>query len=176
MGKRKAARNNLTIQLKAKEISFIIFIAFLYTSFVAILPNWKFLGLVFFGSYPTISKLRIFFDTLQSLWTRESHLDFWVLIASSILVGLNLVFVVKTLHQIENSGKLKLSVGGITLLSVVTSGCASCGLSILSLLGLSFSFLPFHGLELHVVSILLLIFSLWYMTNKLYQAKYCRVK
>lgn len=69
------------------------------------------------------------------------------------------------LKSLKKQGNLKLVVGGSTLIGIVGSGCASCGLPILALLGLSGSvaYLPFRGIELSYISVMLLLFSLYHL-------------
>lgn len=113
-------------------------------------------------------KLILLGTLIQGLFTAFTPIDTLIMVVSSILVGVNLVLVGRSLQLLENQGKVRLSVGGATLISLITTGCSSCGFSLLSLLGLgtSFSFLPFHGMELHIASVVLLILSAWYMVKK----------
>ncbi len=54
-------------------------------------------------------------------------------------------------------------VGGSSLLGIVGGGCASCGLPVLALPGMSgaIAYLPFQGMELSIVVIVLLLISLF---------------
>ena len=55
-----------------------------------------------------------------------------------------------------------LTVSGSSIFGMAASGCASCGLPVLALLGIGgvFAHLPFQGLELSVLAIVLLSISL----------------
>lgn len=59
----------------------------------------------------------------------------------------------------------------------VSTGCASCGFSVLSLLGLGtiLSFLPFNGKSVYILSITTLMFSIIYILKKLSDSNSCRV-
>ena len=84
-------------------------------------------------------------------------------------MGLNIALILKTFGRLRNQ-KVRVSVGGGTIFALVATGCTSCGLSIISLFGLSaatFSFLPFMGLEFKLISIVLLLFSFIYTVRKL---------
>ncbi|MGH7246189.1 MAG: hypothetical protein ACREGI_04620, partial [Candidatus Levyibacteriota bacterium] len=115
---------------------------------------------------------------LLGITSTMSSLDATLLFVTSLLVGANLVMIVRTIYVLEHLGKVKVSIGGATLIALVTTGCASCGLSLLSILGFSSSlaFLPFRGLELHIGALLLLLISLYYMLWQLYKRKYCKIK
>ena len=68
-------------------------------------------------------------------------------------------------------------VGGSSLLGIIGSGCASCGLPILAFLGLSGAifYLPFQGLELSVLAIILLSVSLYSLTKQNAKQEVCAV-
>lgn len=153
-------------------------IAVLYIVLSVTLLNYQLIADTFIHDFPLIAKVSIFFALLQGAWTGMTRIDFVFLLINSMLVGVNLTLVIKTVYQLGHQGKVHLSIGGATLLSIVTTGCASCGLSVLSLLGLSasLSFLPFRGLELHILATGILLFSSWYMLRQLYNAKYCKIK
>ena len=159
-------------------IASIFCIALFYAMAALLLPNASLLITTITGPFSLGYKLTLFISLLGGFWTAESPLDSILLLLSSILIGANFYFLGKTIYLLRHSKKIKLSVGGATIISLVTAGCASCGLSLISLLGLSasVSILPFHGLELHIAAVGLLIFSLWYMFKKLYEAKYCKLQ
>ena len=60
---------------------------------------------------------------------------------------------------------------------IIAPACPSCALSILSVMGVggALAFLPFGGLELGFVAIIILIISLFYLSNKI-MTKVCVVK
>lgn len=151
--------------------------ALAYTALSVILLNFRLLTSLLPAPFPFLAKLSIFFSLFLGLWTSLSMLDFLLVIINSLLVGATIVLLAKTIYQIGHSKKMKLSIGGATLISLISTGCASCGLSILSFVGLSasLSFLPFHGMEIHILSTLVLLFSLIYMLRQLYNAKYCLI-
>ena len=71
---------------------------------------------------------------------------------------------IRNVHIVAGSG---------SLLGIIGSGCAACGLPIISLLGLtgSIMYLPFHGSELSVISIVLLSLSFYAMIKAITQSK-----
>lgn len=80
----------------------------------------------------------------------------------SFLFGINLELVLRKLKFLKKRGGLHITFGA-GFLSLVAAGCASCGLSFASVLGIAtmVSLLPFHGLELYILSIVILSVSLF---------------
>lgn len=169
-----------TIQKELFSLSSLVIIfvfAVCYIILSALLLNYKLVNDTITNNFSLNSKLTIYFALLQGIWTTMHIWDSALLILNGLLVGINLLLIGKTIFLLEHMGKVRLSIGGAALITLVTTGCASCGLSLLSILGLStsLSFLPFHGLELRVAATLILLISGIYMLYQLHQAKYCRV-
>lgn len=164
--------------LAPKSLGGILLVFLAYFFFTVFVSNTSFFLETLFGTYPLLYKLHVLFLLLLGIFTAFSPLDIAITIMSAILVGVNIVLLIKTILYLEHQGKVSLSVGGATIIGLVSTGCASCGLSVLSLLGLSasLSFLPFHGLEVHVLSVILLAISSWYMVKKLRDGLYCSTK
>ena len=138
-------------------------VAVLYIALFAFIPNYKLL-LYSFISYPPNTTLNLFYSLILGLSQSLSSLDLIFLLFTAVLVGLNIALILKTFGRLRNQ-KVRVSVGGGTIFALVATGCTSCGLSIISLFGLSaatFSFLPFMGLEFKLISIVLLLFSFIY--------------
>lgn len=155
----------------------ILGVSSLYILLSVILLNYKFLLATTSSTFQLSAKISIFFSLLQGTWTSINHTDFILMIVNAIFFGINILLIIKTLSVIEHQGKVRLSIGGATIISLVTTGCASCGLSIISILGItaSLSFLPFYSMLFHLSATLILIFSTCYMLKKLHDGKYCRV-
>lgn len=130
-----------------------------------------------FGSHSLSYKWDLLIALLAGMWTVMSRLSLVLLIVVAILTGANLTLVVQRLNILRSSGGLRLMVGGSSLLGVIGSGCASCGLPILAFLGLSGAifYLPFQGLELSVLSILLLSLSLYILLRQHAKQLVCEV-
>lgn len=155
----------------------ILVVAFLYICFAAFLMNYRLVITVITGSFPLTFKLTILSQLVGGIGVSLGRVDSMFLFLNGILVGLNIVLIVLTIQSLEGMGKVKLSVGGATLIGLVAAGCGACGFTIFSLLGVStsLSFLPFHGSEIHILSFLVLAFSSWYMIRKLIGAQVCRL-
>ena len=120
-----------------------------------------------FGTYSFDYKTEVLGALLIGMWTAMSGLSLFLLITVAWLSGLNLVLAVERFRKIRSSGKMHLAMGGSSLLGIVGSGCASCGLPILALLGLggAAASLPFRGVELSLIALVLLLISLYVLVK-----------
>lgn len=144
-----------------------IVIAVLYVMATIFLMNAGLVKDTMFGAHSFSYKWNLLAALLVGMWTAMSKLSLTLLIIVAILTGANLTFVVQRLQTIRASGKMSFVVGGSSLLGIVGSGCASCGLPILAFLGLSgaIAYLPFGGSELSVAAIALLMISLYFLVK-----------
>ena len=122
-------------------------ITFLYVILITYSMNVNILRDTLFGDYDFDYKFKLLFSLLQGMWTAMSGWGLTVLFLVALLTGANLTLFINKIRMLKNNKSLKLVVGGNTLLGIVGSGCAACGLPILSLLGLggSVMYLPFRG-------------------------------
>lgn len=157
------------------SIVWVLLVGSIYIFVTIFLLNYRFVSATLTNASPVSEKLTVFFSLLGGLFTAFSLQDSLITLLSAVFVGINVVLIAKTVYALEHNGKIKLSIGGATLLGLISTGCSSCGFSLLSIVGLStsLSFLPFHGMELHVLSLGLLIFSAYYMLKKLRDSLYC---
>ncbi len=128
-----------------------------------------------FGDYSLSYKWNLLTALLAGMWTAMSNLSLALLVIVALLTGANLTLVVRRLSSLRASGGLRLTVGGNSLLGIVGSGCASCGLSILAFFGLSgaIAYLPFRGIELSVIAIAALSVSLVFLIRSYSQKQVC---
>jgi hypothetical protein len=156
------------------SILVVLIIGIFYSLFSVFLLNYR---LFFDPNSSFFYKVQLLLNLLPGLWTGLSLPDFILFVITAILVGLNILMLYKSIMFLKHKGKIKLSIGGATIIAFVTTGCLSCGLSVLSVLGLSasLSFLPFRGMELHLLSLITLIFSFSYMFWELHRVKYCKI-
>lgn len=84
----------------------------------------------------------------------------------------NMADVKKVLQKVQD---LHFVVGGNTLLGLAGSGCAACGLPILSLLGLTGAiiYLPFRGAEISYLAVILLSISFFLLLRAIFEKEYC---
>lgn len=162
-------RETLKTTIGKKEVFFILLAAFIYIIFTSYIMNYRLVLSTFFGTFPISYKFILLATLIGGVYTGLSKIDFFLLIGTSFLVGLNFVLLFLTVKNIRQNSRVGLVVGGASVLSLAAAGCTSCGLSVLSILGFStaLAILPFDGLTVHFVSIILLLFSTFYMLKKL---------
>lgn len=165
--------------LSLETFLWIILIGFLYLFTLSLLLNYQLIAHIIAAGFPLLSILSLVGSLLLGSFTTMSAepLTLCAFLLNAALVGLNLVLVVKAFRGLEKGKRIYVSLGGTTLFALVTAGCTSCGISLLSVLGLSatLAFLPFHGAELRIISLVLLTLSAFYVIKKLHEAKYCRI-
>lgn len=153
-------------------------IAFIYISFTVDLLNYRFALGTFFGNYSLPFKATVFLTLLEGIFTAFSKFDTSLLIITGLLIGINISLLVITARRLQGSN-VKLLIGGGSILGLASTGCASCGFSVLSVLGIGtgfINFLPFGNKTLYIFSIGTLLFSIFYMTKKLNDANICKIE
>ncbi len=121
----------------------------------------------FLGGYGFLYKIKIVTGLILGMWTSMSGIGFFLLITTAVLTGLNLTLLVQKVKNLKSQGNLRLIVGGSSIFGVIGSGCAACGLPILTLLGIagSVTFLPLRGMELSYLAVLMLSYSLYLLVK-----------
>lgn len=140
-----------------------LIITFLYIVVITYSMNVRILRDTLLGDYNTLYKLKLLYSLLQGMWTAMSGSGLVMLFLIALLTGANLTLLFSKMSLLKNGDRLRLVVGGNSLFGIIGSGCAACGLPILSLLGLGGSviYLPYHGAELSYLSFILLATSLY---------------
>lgn len=164
--------------LNIYSLIFVLIISFIYFSVSVFLLNYRLVLSSFFGDYPINFKLNILFQLLIGSYSAFSLIDFVLLIVISVLVGINILLIYKIIIAFKSPGvKLSFAVSGSTVLGIVVAGCSSCGFSILSLLGITgaLSFIPFEAMGLHLIAVILLLFSLWYSLKNYHNKIVCKI-
>lgn len=149
--------------------------ALCFVILATVLLNYKSYWSFITADYDLLPKINILWLIFKgSLSTLEAK-DALFLIITSLLFGLNMELVLRKLRFLRTRGGLHVTlIGGI--LTITATGCASCGLSLASLVGLggAIALLPFGGIELYIVSIIILFASLLY--NLHIYVKACNIK
>lgn len=162
-----------------KNLVCIFGITILYLIVATYLMNLSLLASTIGGNFPLEYKLKISVILLQGMWTSMTPLSIVTLTLTGLLTGINIVFLVIKIKSFGNLRNTHIVVGGSSLLGIVGSGCVSCGLPVIFLLGLSGSvmYLPFQGKELSILALFLLAFSLVILIrNSKKNAGVCRVQ
>lgn len=155
-----------------------LIIATLYVVTTVYLMNARLVSDALFGVHPMSYKWNILIALLVGMWTAMSGFSLFLLTTVAVLTGLNLVITFERLRSIRSSGKMHWAIGGSSILGIVGSGCASCGLPILALLGFggAAAYLPFQGVEFSLVAIILLSVSLYALMKGRVQQIHCAVE
>ncbi len=153
-------------------------IAILYVVATVYLMNASLVQDALFGAHSPSYRWNILIALLVGMWTAMSGLSLFLLTTVAILTGLNLMLTLERLQSIRSSGKMHWAIGGSSILGIVGSGCASCGLPILALLGFggAAAYLPFQGVELSLLAIILLAVSLHVLIKGQVWQTHCAVE
>ncbi|CAN5169939.1 hypothetical protein BH11PAT1_BH11PAT1_5120 [soil metagenome] len=153
-----------------------IFISLFYIVLVIYSINISLIKDTLLGDYSLVYKLKIMTVLMQGMWTSMSISGMIVLWIVAVLTGANITLLYEKITTVKKFDKLQVVIGGNSLLGIVGSGCAACGLPILSLLGVggSIVYFPFHGAELSYLSIILLGISLFLLLKG--RTQVCKVQ
>lgn len=160
-----------------KFMSTLLLVALIYITLSIYSINYRLIEQTLTGKYPLMYKTSLFVSLLQGLFTAFTPFHIVLLLGTALLVGANIAMLIKTIRKLKRQGHITLTVGGATLLGIAVGGCGTCGISILAMLGLStaLSALPFHGLELHILAIVLLSLSMFHLTKKYHETVICSI-
>lgn len=148
-------------------------VAALYILLPGALLNFSLLWETALSQAEASYKLKLFWQILTGPLLLLEPIESLLLLLTALLLGINVALLFESISLLRQEKKLGISLGGATLVALVGSGCASCGISLLSILGISSSFLPFHGVYLYVFSSALLFASL--LVSSKVNAKACRL-
>lgn len=149
--------------LSAKGIVIIIVSALLYSLLAVTLINIQNIVSFSTADYPLGGKLKILFTLFTGALSSISAIDQVLLFVTAILFGIVMAVVLKRLEFINKQRHVRVLVGS-GVLSLASTGCASCGLSLFSIVGLAGAVgaLPLGGVEFYLLAIIILIISLYY--------------
>ena len=155
-----------------------IAISLIFYSLNVVISNFSFI--IYFYKENGLIRAIKFFSSLF-LGFRETILfsSFLSLIAISILLSMLFSLIAYKTIMIKRSSK---SIGffGTTgiFLGILAPGCAACGIGLLSVFGISaavLTFLPFKGLEISILAILILGFSVFKISKDIKKAIICKI-
>lgn len=138
-------------------------IAILYVIATIYLMNAALVKDTIVGDHSFAYRWNLLIALLGGIQTAMTGVGFTLLIITALLTGATLVLTAERFRTIRDSGGAHLVVGGSSLIGIVGSGCASCGIPLLALFGLSgaIAYLPFQGTEISVIAVILLLVSLY---------------
>ncbi len=154
----------------------ILLITVVYIAITVFFTNNRFLIETLASAAPLSYKLLISSELFIGMFTAFGVWQGILLLITALLVGVNITLLQKSVAILHAQGRIRLSVGGVSVLSLVTTGCSSCGVSLLSFAFPSAALvLPFHGIGIQAAGVLLLGGSLLYSLSKLSQSPVCKV-
>lgn len=165
------------IVLTQKFLVPTLLIAVIYSIAVTYAMNGSLIIDTVIGEFSLQYKISLLLALLQGMWTSMSGIGIVILLLTAFLTGANLTLLWQHVRTIKSFKNLHVVVGGNSLFGLIGSGCAVCGLPILSLLGLSGSilYLPFRGAELSYLAVILLFISFFLLTRSNFQKQLCVV-
>jgi len=129
-----------------------------------------FSSLILGSYYLAIVKIIPFESFLKSNSTLFIILQILFSITNAVLAGLSITMIVELFKKQKSSNNLNIAQTVLSLLiSIGTSGCYICGSILVPSFGIASSFasLPFGGVEIKIITMLLLIYSINDLNNKL---------
>ena len=155
----------------------VLGIAWMYGIFVLFLINSALVFDTIIGPFSRTYKTDLLLSIPGATWIMMETLERIPLLLTALLTAMNLVF---GFHAIRKLGKIKnlhVAAGGSSILAIAGNGCSSCGLSIISLLGLSgvLAVLPFRGIEISYLAVFLLCISLYFMIKSQKSIQACAI-
>lgn len=168
----KTVRHELTTR-RMFLISLVV--TFCYLLFVLFMPNRRLLTHTLFGRYPIGYKSSLLLALLEGGFIQMHPTDMLFVALTAVLLGINIALFLKEFGKLTNQGRVSMTVGGSMFLGIASTGCSSCGFSLLSLLGVSvsFGFLPFGDVFLRSVVLVLLLGSIAYLLVKIHEQTAC---
>jgi hypothetical protein len=150
----------------------VILITLVYVSLNVYITNYSLIDQTLIGSFSFNYKSQILSALFEGLFTAISHLSLSLLVIIGFLTGMNLMLIFRNKEQWVKLRSANFAVGFGTLFGTASGGCASCGLPLLGLLGISGSvgYLPFKGAEISIAAIGLLLVSLLVLLKQNAQA------
>jgi len=162
----------LAQELFAKKLLFLNgTFAVIYLTLTMYLLNYRLILQTMITQGITFETIVLFLTLPSGITTLFRPYEVVLLLSTGFLTAMNIRLLFATFRQ--QSGSLTFGFGLATAVS--SSGCASCGLTLLSVLGplVPTGLMPFVGVPLQLVSLFLLVFSLFYNLNR--KTMFCRI-
>ncbi|MBI2451732.1 hypothetical protein HYV50_01480 [Candidatus Pacearchaeota archaeon] len=166
---------------KVKYLLLAILVALIFYSSNVLITNWKTILSVYSlkGFY---EGSRMFVNLSFGFVKTIAWHSYTSLVLISILLGMFFSLVVyRTKMSVKSMDKKSVRIFATlgVFLGVLAPGCAACGMGILSALGfgvIAVNFLPFKGLEISLISITILGFSIVKITDKISNGNSCSIE
>ncbi len=151
-----------------KYLLLAIIIAILFYALNVFIANYKTL-INFYPSLGLLGTIKFFFTLMFGFYNLILFSSFISLIIISLLLGILFSLIFYKLNFLKGDGKKLGFISGLgAFLGAFAPGCAACGIGLASVLGLSGAFLtllPFKGLELSILAIVILGIAIFKTSN-----------
>ena len=119
-------------------------------------------------------RLDVFFQ-MNGFW--YSFISVISIFAVSILFGISVAMICYNYKCMKKFTKATGSTGIGVAVATIATGCPTCGVAALSLIGMPLGLmaLPLEGIELKIASIILLLISLYYLSKSI-ESPRCKAK
>ncbi len=155
---------------KRRYLVTAISIALLFYSLNIVFSTWR--GFTEFSGEGLFGKIQLFAFLFVKFGGMIKLHSFISLLLISILIGILFSLILYKVHMNLSVKKKTKAFGAFgVFLAIFVPGCAACGVGLVSILGLGvglINFLPFNGLELSIVSIVILGFATFKTTKEMY--------
>ena len=161
-----------------KYVALSVIIALTFYSFNVFMKNYNSL-ISFYNQFGLLESIKLFFSFFIGFKETTLTSSFISLIFITILFGILFSLIIYKTKMIKSvSGKTGIFTTTGIFLGVLAPSCATCGIGLLSLFGISaaaLSFLPYDGLELSILAIGILSFSTFEITKDIKKGILCEV-
>ena len=160
--------------LLASVLTFLVFY-----SLNVVIRNFSILNNFLFqrGFFPAV---RLFLTLFMGLWETMTTSSFIIMIFLGLSLGMFISLVAyktKMLRSVSDRNGIFTTAG--IFLGILAPGCAACGVGLLSVFGISaavLAFLPFRGLEISILAVGFLLFSIAGITKNVKKGIVCEIK
>jgi len=155
-----------------------VFIGLVFYSINALISNLD--NLAFYNQFGFFGGVKFFFTLFLGFKNRIFFSSFLSLIAIGLLFGMLFSLIIYKTKMIKNTGGKTMGFFGTTgvFIGILAPGCAACGIGLLSLFGASAAVLgslPFGGLELSIIAIGILGFSVIKISKDIKKGIVCEI-
>lgn len=155
-----------------------VVIGFIFYSINVLISNLD--NLAFYNKFGFFGGIKFFFALFLGFKNRIFFSSFLSLIIIAILFGMLFSLIIYKTKMIKSASGKMMGFFGTTgiFLGILAPGCAACGIGLLSLFGVSaafLAFLPFGGLELSILAIGILGFSVFKISKDIKKGIVCKI-
>lgn len=155
-------------------------VAFLTIAFVVLLPNFKLIKQIFIESGAGAG-LVLMGNLLASIGDNLTLFSILITVLLGIMLGVNISLLIYKLRTLRKGNSKTDALGGVGFfVGLLGVGCAACGTALIAALlpfgiGSLLLFLPFGGLELQILALLLLGFSSMRLLKEISSPAVCEI-